>query len=239
MSWLNKNNAVCIIPARMGSTRFPGKPLAMIAGKPMIQRVYEQAMQIEYMPKTRKKLAIKACYVATSDVDLHGKCIVLSIPVLTTPECSCGTDRVAYIADFFQLGDDEIVLNIQGDLPVIHPAIITKLLAVFDENIEMATVATTYKPDADAVRVQIKNGFAESFSRNGEGLEHIGIYAYRKRFLSKFAQMKRTENEIKHSLEQLRATDNGHKIRVVTTDHYCPSVNVPNDIKKVEKWLQT
>ena len=234
---------LCVIPARYASTRLPGKPLKDIAGKPMICRVYERALKAQSMSEV---------LVATDDerilavVKEHG-----GKAMLTAKNHPTGTDRLAEVAAAYP--DVDVIVNVQGDEPLIEPKLIDELAAVFteDENLQMATVMTPMvseeeKNNPNNVKVITdRNGYALYFSRslipyprNDEGVpvyKHIGIYAYRRDFLLKYAKMAPTPLESTESLEQLRALENGYKIKVVKTDYRFVGVDTAEDLALVNK----
>lgn len=233
---------LCIIPARYASTRLPGKPLLDIAGKPMIIRVYERARLAKKIDKV---------IVATDDerifdaVKENG-----GEAVMTAKNHPTGTDRLAEAAASYP--DMELVINVQGDEPLISPALIDELAAAFDndENLQMATVKTkiaekseTENPNNVKV-VTDKSGFALYFSRSlipyprndaQAVYKHIGIYAYRRDFLIRFAKMPPTVLEKTESLEQLRALENGVKIKVIETDRRFVGVDTKEDLALVNE----
>ena len=236
--------AVCIIPARYQSTRLPGKPLLDIAGKPMIQWVVERA---------NKAKRISEVIVATDDDRiLHVVQSFGGTAVLTSREHRCGTERLAEVAS--KMPEVDIVVNVQGDEPLIEAESIDALVSVFDEakKPEMAT-AMSRMEEADytnpaAVKVVTAiNGDALYFSRacipylrtvTGLGIwKHIGIYAYQKEFLLRFAQWPQTPLEQAESLEQLRVLEMGYCIRVVKTDHAGRGVDTPDDLDVVRHIL--
>lgn len=235
---------VAIIPARYESTRFPGKPLANICGKPMIQWVYEQ------VKKTR---GIYDVYVATDDIIICENVKKFGGHSIMTSKCSCGTERT------FQACKDidcEIVLNIQGDEPLIKPQMIQDLIKAFETpDVLMATLkkCITDRKEIDnpnVVKVITDTlGYAIYFSRfpipfvreaNKEILyyKHIGIYGYRKQFLEKFVSLPNGLLEKAENLEQLRAIENGYKILVNQTEYQSIGVDVPSDIQKVEEEMK-
>ncbi|WP_022853190.1 3-deoxy-manno-octulosonate cytidylyltransferase [Thermodesulfatator atlanticus] len=238
-----------IIPARYGSTRFPGKPLALLAGKPMIQHVYEQAKKCPLLEKI---------VVATDDERIK-KAVeeVGGIALMTSPHHACGTERIAEAAEILRLAPDDIVVNIQGDQPLLEPAVIDELVKplLLKTHIPMATVAVPItreeeKKDPNRVKVVInKEGLALYFSRSlipfhrppGKSpkyLRHIGIYAYRREFLDTFVRLEPGELEIAEKLEQLRALEYGFPIAVSITKYECPEVDTEEDLKKVAKMLE-
>ncbi len=240
---------VVIIPSRYASSRFDGKPLALIAGKPMIQLVYERSAQAE---------KISDVIVATDDPqifdavqDFGGKA------VMTSKENRSGSDRVAEAAKKIGLGLDDIVVNIQGDQPLLDPRCINKLVEPFlsDTNLEMSTLAFKIVNKEEItnpkdVKVTFDNqGFAMYFSRspipcgrdsstNFDTYKHLGVYAYTRRFLEIFGKLPEGKLERIEKLEQLRALECGHKIMVVVTPYDSPEVDLPEDIARIEKLLK-
>ena len=233
---------ICVIPARYASTRLPGKPLKDICGKPMICRVFERA-----------KLAknISEVIVATDDERIFQAVEKNSgRAMMTRADHKTGTDRLAEVAEKFS--DADVVINVQGDEPLIEPALIEELAKQFeDENLQMATVATELT-DAEEMRnpnnvkvVIDKNNNALYFSRSlipyprnvgkAKVFKHIGIYAYRRNFLLNYAKMQPTELEQAESLEQLRALENGYKIRVIKSDCKFVGVDTEEDLKLVNE----
>ena len=215
--------SICVIPARYSSTRLPGKPLKDICGKPMICRVWERASLAK---------SVTEVIVATDDDRIlqaveknSGRAI------MTRADHKTGTDRLAEVAEKFL--DVEVIVNVQGDEPLIEPSLIDELIGEFvkDKNLQMATVATELVDEAEIknpnnVKVVIdKNNDALYFSRSpipyprnvgkAKVFKHIGIYAYRRNFLLNYAKMEPTPLEQSESLEQLRALENGFKIRVI------------------------
>lgn len=232
----------CVIPARYGSTRLPGKPLKDIAGKPMIQRVYEQVSKA-----THPHVVI----VATDDqrvfdvVEGFG-----GTAVMTDPNHLTGTDRLAEVARKHE--DIDVIINVQGDEPLIEPALIDSLAVLFEDDAElkMATVGAPLLEEEynepSAVKVVCnKKGDAMYFSRSlipfprnafvNKPLKHIGIYAYTRDFLLTYATMEPTPAELTESLEQLRALENGVPIRVITTDARFVGVDTPEDLIRVNE----
>jgi len=233
-----------VIPARYNSSRLPGKPLLPIQGKPLIQRVYESA--------SRSKL-LNQVIVATDDQrirksvdDFGGKA------VLTSSKPKTGSDRVAEAVKGLNC---DLVLNIQCDEAFMNPRMLDQLINFMRRNkdVQMGTLAKKVNdPDffksPDRVKVVLdKDGNAIYFSRfpipfqRGNGkkginyYEHIGVYAFRKGFLSKFAKLKQTPLEKAESLEQLRVLENGYKIKVVLTNYNSKSINNYSDFKKAGK----
>jgi 3-deoxy-manno-octulosonate cytidylyltransferase (CMP-KDO synthetase) len=233
--------ATGIIPVRYQSERFPGKPLALIRGKPMIQRVYETAA---------KARLLSQLIVATDDERISDVAKNFGAEVrMTSSSHLSGTDRVAEVAIEIKM---PIIINIQGDEPLLREEMIDELVqALQDEAIPMATLAARVNDinllqDSNAVKVVIdKKGFALYFSRSplpfqasDYFLQHIGIYGYQKDFLLAFSQMKPTRLEKTENLEQLRALENGFKIKVIETPFLTIGVDSPQDIIKVENYLE-
>jgi 3-deoxy-manno-octulosonate cytidylyltransferase (CMP-KDO synthetase) len=235
-----------VIPARYGAQRFPGKPLALIAGKPLIQRVYEQA---------RKAKSLDAVVVATDDERIAEAVRGFAGAVaMTSPDCPSGTDRAAEVARQF---DCEFIVNIQGDEPLMQPEMIDQLVGGIegDPYCSMATLARRIEsPELLANPNVVKVVFATTgnalyFSRHPipfmrdtagtkpEHFKHLGIYAYRRNFLLKFVTMPPSSLEKTEKLEQLRALENGFAIKVLVTPHDSVGVDTPEDVKLVEEIL--
>lgn len=236
----------CVIPARYASTRLPGKPLADIAGKPMIQRVYEQ------VAKAKKPALI---IVATDDQRVFDKVESFGgMALMTQPNHPTGTDRLAEVASHYQ--DVDVIINVQGDEPLIDADVIDQLADLFleDADLQMATVASPLLEDEydepSAVKVICnKQGDAMYFSRSlipyprhafiHPPMKHVGIYAYRRQFLLDYAKMDPTPAEETESLEQLRALENGYAIRVIKTDKRFVGVDTPEDLERVNAIFST
>jgi 3-deoxy-manno-octulosonate cytidylyltransferase (CMP-KDO synthetase) len=234
---------ICVIPARYASTRLPGKPLADIAGKPMIQRVYERALEA----KRPASLMVATDHQAVYDVVAAFGGQVM----LTSPDHPTGTDRLAEVA--MNCPEYDIIINIQGDEPLIEPSVIDQLVMAFDSDAElkMATLMTELAESEYRVPSVVKvvtdlSGYALYFSRSlipyprtkPEAMrwyKHIGVYAYRRDFLLKYASMPPTLLEQTESLEQLRALDNGYRIKVLKTDHRFVGVDTPEDLARVNE----
>lgn len=239
---------VAIIPARFASTRFRGKPLTDIAGKPMIEWTYSQA---------RKAKILEKVIVATDDMrifrvvrDFGGEVL------LTSTKHKSGTDRVAEAARKLRMGKDGIVVNIQADEPLLEPVMITRLVKplIREKTLEMSTMSYRIRKkeeidNPNIVKVVVdKKGYALYFSRSliphtdkirgCSYYKHIGIYAYRRNFLLKFSGMSPTELEGRERLEQLRALENGYKIKVIESQFDPVEVDTPEDISKVLEELR-
>lgn len=232
---------VIIIPARYGSTRLPGKPLAILWKKPLIQHVYERAIASN----------ISEVYVATDDPRIFDTVLGFGgKAILTRKEHTCGTERVAEACEILGLKEEDLIINLQGDqplFPVEYFSFLIKPLLLFSE-ISISTLATPITNKADLenpnkVKVVLdKKGFALYFSRlpipyfRPPGreplyLKHIGVYAYRKGFLSKFVKLPPGELEMAEKLEQLRAMEYGYKIGVTVVPKDVPEVDTLEDLE--------
>ena len=236
-----------IVPARYASTRFPGKPLADLAGKPMVVHVCERA----------KQSGAAAVHVATDDqriadaVRSHGHSVVM-----TGSDHASGTDRLAEAAELLGLADEEIVVNVQGDEPLIAPALIREVaqLLAARRAASMATAchaihdgATAASPNVVKVVLDAQ-GYALYFSRaeipyprepGTPTYRHAGIYAYRVRFLREYAALPPAPIEKAEALEQLRALWHGHRIAVVVSEtDIPPGVDTPHDLQAVLRMLR-
>ena len=236
------------IPARYDSTRFPGKPLAQIAGKPMIQHVYERALTCENLSQV---------YVATDDERIAA-CVrgFKGKTVITEKGHVSGTDRICEAAVKIGLGKEDIVVNIQGDQPLFHPSLASQLVEPFLE--DGSVVMTTLKfritdpeeignPNHVKVVTDFK-GNAIYFSRcsipftrdphaDSFYYKHLGFYGFRMEFLEQFTRLPQGELESLEKLEQLRALESGYKIRVLESPFDSIEVDIPEDIRKIEKAL--
>ena len=235
-----------IIPARYASTRFPGKPLADMAGKPMIQRVYEQVKDV-----------LDAVCVATDDsrIEAAVKAFDGNV-VMTSDQHRSGTDRV-YEA-YTKIGDGyNVVVNIQGDEPVINPEMIREVISIFteDESVYFGSLKKEIT-DPDEIRatstvkvVTNDMGDAMYFSRSvipsnikdgqlARVFRHVGIYAYKKDFLLKFANMEQTELEKGEGIEPLRALQKGYTMRLKETNYTSIGVDLPEHVALVENIIR-
>lgn len=238
---------LAIIPARWGSTRFPGKPLHRIAGKPMIQHVWERCQDA-----TR----LDATIIATDDPRIATAAEAFGAQVaMTAADHPSGTDRIAEVAATDP--DCTHVINIQGDEPLIDPALIDKLAAALadDPELEMITaaVATTDPAgldDPNIVKTVLnKHGEALYFSRsviphhsdqNATAIPHYrhkGIYGYSKEFLLRFVRWEPSPLELAERLEQLRALENGTRIRVLLTADTSPGIDTPAQAEQIEQLI--
>ena len=239
-----------IIPARYASTRFPGKPLALLGGKPVIQHVYEKVAAV-----------LEAAYVATDDERIYD--VVKSFGgqvVMTRTDHKSGTDRIEEAIEKIG-GEWDVVVNVQGDEPFVAKNQLDTICHCFDD--PTTQIATLGKPFESMEAVQNTNspkivvdnmGFAMYFSRSvipyvrGKEmsswlthypfLKHLGIYAYRKDVLRQVTQLPQSSLEIAESLEQLRWLQNGFKIKVGTTDVETVGIDTPQDLERAEEFLK-
>ena len=242
---MNSNQCAVIIPARFASTRFPGKPLAMLAGKPMIQHVYEKAA------------ASSADLVAVATDDRRIADAVESFggtAVMTSVNHPSGTDRIAEA--WKKLGGDAgIIINVQGDEPLIPTSVIDELIAVMkqDKTLPMATVAVPGSREtmtennvkvvfgADGNALYFSRSMIPFLRRGGEECGvwlHWGIYAYRAETLERFVTLPPGKLENAEKLEQLRALENGIAIRVITSNLQSVGVDTPEDLAAAEERLR-
>lgn len=233
----------CIIPARFHSTRLPGKPLADIAGKPMIQRVYEQAVKAEKVDRV---------IVATDHEDIFS--VVKNFGgevVMTSAHHATGTDRLAEVAEQFPEAD--IIINIQGDEPEIDPKVIDQLVVPLgnSDDLSMATVITPMNDNEleqpGCVKVVVdQKGKALYFSRSlipylrtetriVPVYKHIGVYGYQREFLLQFSKLVPTPLEQMESLEQLRALEYGYQIQTILVAHSAIGVDTPEDLAAINE----
>ena len=235
---------VGVIPARYESSRFPGKPLANICGKPMIWWVYQQCLKVK---------ELEAIYVATDSEVIFEKCKELNLEVIMTSDNPTGSDRVAEAAEHIEA---QYFINIQGDEPIIEPEMIRQVIRLFDDptvyfatlkkeitdpyiinSINTVKVVTDINQDAmffsrSIIPSNLKDGVLSKTYR------HVGIYAYTKDFLCKFHHLDQTNLELGEGIEPLRALENGYKIRVGETCFDSIGVDIPNHILDVEKIIK-
>jgi 3-deoxy-manno-octulosonate cytidylyltransferase (CMP-KDO synthetase) len=238
-----------VIPSRWGSTRFPGKPLHLIAGKPLVQHVWEQC---------KRCTRLDEIIVATDDERIREAVIRFGGKVaMTSPHHPTGTDRIAEAARAVPQATH--LVNIQGDEPLIDPALIDELAAAMtaDPTLDMATAANPLDPadpaihDPNVVKVAVTlAGRALYFSRSPlpyfrhpvaglPVLRHKGIYAYQRSFLERFITWPPSPLELAESLEQLRALENGASIQVLLTTDSSPGVDTPEQALEIERILSS
>ena len=242
---------IAVIPARYASTRFPGKPLAVLGGKTVIQRVYEQAVSV-----------LPEAYVATDDERIFQAVEAFGgRAVMTRADHKSGTDRIEEAVEKIAT-DADVIINIQGDEPFIQPSQIETLIQLFDDPAtQIGTLGKRFET-IDAVRnpnspkiVTDRRGFALYFSRSVipyiRGIEadewlthypflkHLGIYAYRREVLAEVTRLPQSALEKAESLEQLRWLENGYKIKVGISEIETIGIDTPEDLERAEKFLQS
>ena len=235
-----------VIPARYKSSRFPGKPLVDICGKPMIYWVYQQAGKVKEFDKV---------YIATDDERIREACEQYNMDVImTSDKHQTGSDRVAEVATKVE-GD--LFVNVQGDEPVINPEMIRQVISIFLEDSEVyfgslkkeITDPEEIKAASTVKVVTDDNGDAMYFSRSiipsnikdgklARIFRHVGIYAYKRDFLLKFTNMEQTELELGEGIEPLRAMQHGYKIRLKETEYSSIGVDYPEHVALVEKVIR-
>ncbi|XP_021825817.1 3-deoxy-manno-octulosonate cytidylyltransferase, mitochondrial-like [Prunus avium] len=244
-----RSHVVGIIPARFASSRFPGKPLVPILGKPMIQRTWERA-----------KLAttLDQLVVATDNEKIAECCLGFGADVIMTSDtCRNGTERCNEALQKFKKKFD-IVVNIQGDEPLIEPEIIDGVVKALQAapDAVFSTAATSLKPEdaSDPNRVKCvvdSHGYAIYFSRglipcNKSAkvnprfpyLLHLGIQSYDAKFLRKYPELAPTPLQLEEDLEQLKVLENGYKMKVIKVDHEAHGVDTPEDVEKIESFMR-
>ena len=252
-------SVVAIIPARFGSTRLPGKPLAQIGGRPMIQHVYQSAAKAKVLDRV---------IVATDDRRIEAAVRKFGGEVImTSPDHASGTDRLAEVARKIKA---DLLVNVQADLPFISARTITRAVQPLrrDRNIPMGTVCTAIYDESEWRNPNIVKVLTDKarlalfftrapipFRRNDAidpsgkkitgssrrrlwGYRHLGLYVYRREFLLKFARLRPTSLEQIESLEQLRALENGHRIYVAQVDERSVEVDTPADLLRAENYLK-
>lgn len=240
-----------VIPARFGSTRFPGKPLVSIAGLPLLQRVIEQVKKTKFATNI---------LVATDHAEIESLCKKLNTPVVQTDSAlTSGTDRIyqALVRSKVDVAPDDVIINVQGDEPLIPELWIDGLGMAFEKNpnLEMGTLAhpITWEEHESMNAVKVicdSKGIALYFSRfpiphsrekmgaTPVAMKHVGVYAYRYSVLKKFCETPPSSLEVAESLEQLRALQMGVRILVIPVAGAIQGVDVPEDVQKVEKILK-
>ena len=240
---------MAIIPARYASTRFPGKPLAVLGGKTVIQRVYEQVSSV-----------LSEVYVATDDQRIYD-CVegFGGKAVMTREDHKSGTDRIEEAVE--KIGTDaDVIINVQGDEPFIQPSQVDTLMHLFDASeTQIGTLGKLFEsmeavenPNSPKI-VTDNRGFALYFSRSVipyiRGIErndwfgqypflkHLGIYAYRREVLAEVTRLPQSSLEKAESLEQLRWLQNGYRIRVGLTDVETIGIDTPEDLQRAEQFL--
>jgi 3-deoxy-manno-octulosonate cytidylyltransferase (CMP-KDO synthetase) len=239
---------IAVIPSRFGASRFPGKPLALLLGRPMVQHVIERC---------REAGCFSRVLVATEDERIAAAVRALGAEaVLTSPDCPSGTDRVAEAARGLGLFDDDVVVNVQGDEPAVHPGALTSLAAAFAEpRVVMATLVRPLdeaeRANPNVVKVVLdERGDALYFSRADVPFQrdpgapapgrwaHLGLYGYRASVLQELSALPPTSLERAESLEQLRALGYGIRIACRVTPHRSQAVDTPADVPLAEAALR-
>ena len=245
-------NVVAVVPSRYASSRFPAKPLALLAGKSMIQRVYEQAMQVK---------SLNQVIVATDDARIYEHVIAFGGQVQMTADTHLsGTDRCAEIAA--ALKDVDLIINIQGDEPFLAPSQIERLidslksmngkgiatLAKKIDEVESLLDPSTVKVVFDAygkamyfsrsVIPHLRGKEANDYLAHGVFYKHIGIYGFYRKTLLELAKLNPSNLEMSESLEQLRWLENAYSIQVALTDLETIGIDTPEDLKRAEEWLK-
>ena len=243
-----------VIPARLGSTRLPRKPLADLAGKPMVVRVAEQA----------KLSNAQSVIVATDSPEIQAACNAHHIEcLLTSPDHPTGTDRIAEVAELLKLPANALVVNVQGDEPLIPPELINQVAQTLADNLGCA-ISTVATPIVDLAEIENPNVVKVVLNRSNEALyfsrasipfvrdqnmqsqtanlythlRHLGIYAYRAEFLSAYTRLEPAPPEQAEALEQLRALWNGYRIAVHIAPEAPPAgVDTPEDLERVRQSL--
>lgn len=248
---------IAVIPARYASTRFPGKPLAMLGGKTVIERVY-----------TQTKKVIENVFVATDDERIQRAVMEFGGEVvMTRSDHKSGTDRIEEAVSLLEarlgLSADDVVINVQGDEPFIQPSQIETVMRCFeDDSTQIATLgkpfgdnmAAVENPNSPKIAVS-QQGYALYFSRSvipfcrGKEraewssafpyLKHIGLYAYRRSVLGEVTRLLQSPLELAESLEQLRWLENGYRIKVGLTDVETIGIDTPSDLENAEKFLSS
>ncbi|MDR0549766.1 MAG: 3-deoxy-manno-octulosonate cytidylyltransferase [Deltaproteobacteria bacterium] len=237
---------VGVIPARWASSRFPGKPLALIAGQTMIERVYARA----------KKAPLTEVYVATDDQRIFKAVTAAGGQALMTAQShASGTDRLAEAASLLNLADDDVVVNVQGDLPLLDPDYVGQIAnSLLTSKHSVTTIAVPFDDLKDVLNPNhVKVVFDSQgralyfsrapipFTRDGEGTlyyKHVGLYAYRVKFLRQFLSWPRGLLEAAENLEQLRILEKGFSILVKVGQGPSPEIDVPEDVATVEAILK-
>ena len=240
-------SVLVVIPARYGSTRFPGKPLATLGGKPMIQHVYERAA---------KAKGVREVVVATDDARIvEAVKGFKGVAAMTSPTARSGTERAAEVARGRR---DQVIINVQGDEPLIEPDMIEQLADYLSCHgaVPMASLMKALDSDAEGNNPNVvkavvdRDGFALYFSRspipfvresNRRPLprfyKHLGIYGYQRHYLLQFPALEPTTLEQLEQLEQLRALEHGHRIKLLETLHDTIGVDTPEDLRRAEERL--
>ncbi len=236
--------SIIIIPSRMDSTRFPGKPLAKINGIPMVQRVWQQAINSK----------VGEVYIACSEKEVYD--LIVGIggkAILTDPKLPSGTDRIySAFRQIDQISEIEYIINLQGDMPLINPDHIKKVIEPLQNNYDVGTLATNLKndemknPNVTKVSIDWENDnigkaiefFRLSNTKHIESYHHVGIYCYTIKSLSKFVSLPKSKNEISLNLEQYRAIDAGMTIGLSYEKDIPISIDTKEDLITIESIIR-
>lgn len=245
---MKKEKIIGIIPARYESSRFPGKPLALIAGKTLLQRTFERALLCTLFDEI---------FIATDDRRIEDHAMGFNAKVIMTgKDCSNGTERIAQALEKLNnIQNGDIIVNVQGDHPLISSQTIQQTIQILkNEKVAVMSTAATLLRDKEeissphVVKVIFDKDnnalyFSRSpipFSRNFENTKyyyHVGIYAYKANFLKMLSTLPSTENQLSEDLEQLKVLEHGYKIKVALVDERPQGVDTPQDLTKIEKFL--
>lgn len=251
MTHTKNSMIVALIPARYGSTRFPGKPLVEIQGKTLIQRTYENSKRCPLLDEL---------IVATDDQRIYDHVKSFGGDVVMTPDnCPTGSDRLAYVLNAIpHLQKAEIIVNVQGDEPCLDPLVISSLIEALrsDPSAVMSTAVVKLENEEEAYsssdvkcvldlsgtvlyfsRALIPGGQTLSYRKEIPYYKHLGIYAYRPDFLLEYTRLPMTPLQLAEDLEQLKVLEHGYKIKAAIVKSASAGVNTPEDIKKVEQEL--
>lgn len=245
-----QNPIVAIIPARYNSTRFPGKILASILGKSLIQRTYENAARCPLLDDI---------LIATDHKDIYDHIISFGGKAVMTPDCATGSDRLAFVVGQSPvLQKASMIVNIQGDEPCIEPSVTESIVRVLenDNNAVMSTAVVPIQTEEEAAnpsdvkcvldlhgnvmyfsRSLIPGSFCKTFRTEAKYFKHLGVYAYRPQFLLTYCKLPKTPLQQAEDLEQLKVLEHGYKIKAAIVNSSSVGVNTPEDIKKVEQEL--
>ncbi len=243
---------IVIIPARYQSSRFPGKPLALIKGVSLLERTYRRVGLCPH---------VATCYIATDDERIAEHATAFGAPVIMTPsDCPTGTDRIAHaILSRDDLKEAPMIVNVQGDEPCIDPNTISKVIQtlILHPHASVGTIVSPIQSQEELHNLNVVkcvrsiHGTVLYFSRqplpgSKSGCDfakttyfrHIGIFSYRPDFLVQFAKLPPTPLQLAEDLETLRAIEHGYTVVAAEVPKHSPDVNVPEDIEEVEKWIE-
>jgi len=247
---IDKSKVLGVIPARFGSVRFPGKPLAEISGKTLIQRTFENAKRCTLFGEI--VVATDDERIAEHVASFGGKAI------MTSEECPTGTERIAEAVGKGGFDDVEIVVNVQGDEPTLEPQVIERVITELanDPKAVMSTVVVKIQSEEEAndhhvvkcvidedshalyfSRALIPSGKTGKWREDFTYYKHIGLYGFRREFLLRYSDLEPTPLQKAEDLEQLKVLEHGHKIKVAIVDSEAIGVDTPEDLQKLKKLL--